>query len=277
MPADGQPITPAGRNRAIAEAYARGGRPVFPCATGGTRPLTPRGLQGATTDAVRIGSWWRRWPRANVAMPTGPASGFDVLVIHTCAGVPVGAQFAQLLRTGLLAGHETVVATPCGGVHLYFPACLQAPQESWTEVQAGVEFRGTEGFVIAPGSEIRTAVPRASGLYQVVAHRRHGTPLDSVAVREVVRSPWHRSSSAALAPQSVAATQLIQAVTWTATRSEDGPSGTLFWAACRAAESKVPRQAAGALELAGCRAGLGSAAARATVDSAYRMVAGPRH
>src|SRR5262245_41859001 len=58
--------------------YAEAGIPVFPCKRT-KEPLTPNGFKDATTDKKQIREWWSKWPRAMIGVPTGPASGIDVL------------------------------------------------------------------------------------------------------------------------------------------------------------------------------------------------------
>src|SRR5271157_2474834 len=59
--------------------YARRGLPVFPVL--GKLPLTEHGFKDATTDPAQIRASWSQYPDANVAIPTGPASGLWVLDI----------------------------------------------------------------------------------------------------------------------------------------------------------------------------------------------------
>src|SRR5262245_53198003 len=54
---------------------------VFPCHAGTKKPLTEHGLLDATRDEAQIQAWWERWPKAMVAVATGPASGIWVLDI----------------------------------------------------------------------------------------------------------------------------------------------------------------------------------------------------
>jgi hypothetical protein len=79
--------------------YAAHGWPVFPlhsirndgrctcsdpdeCGTNaGKHPRTEHGLHDATVDEAQICKWWRRWPNANIGVPTGAASGLMVLDI----------------------------------------------------------------------------------------------------------------------------------------------------------------------------------------------------
>src|SRR5260221_12533215 len=67
-------------------AYAAQGIPVFPLAPGMKVPAISkdeggRGFHDATTDTERIRRWWKRWPRANIGIPTGSASGWVVIDI----------------------------------------------------------------------------------------------------------------------------------------------------------------------------------------------------
>src|SRR6266852_180656 len=111
----GQPDT-AGR----ALAYAAHGWPVFPCQPGGKEPATRHGFLDATCDPDRIAWWWRRQPDANVAVATGEP-GPDVLDVDQHG--PAGSGFAalnRLKRAGLVEGASAIVATPGGGLHLYY-------------------------------------------------------------------------------------------------------------------------------------------------------------
>jgi len=62
-----------------AEWYVLRGFPIFPCRQRGKEPLVEGGFRAATTDEARIREWWRRWPEANIGVPTGAASGWLVV------------------------------------------------------------------------------------------------------------------------------------------------------------------------------------------------------
>ena len=123
------------------------GIPIFPCKPT-KEPLTPHGFKDATTDVRQIRQWWHKWPRAMIGMPTGPASGIDVLDIDVKP------------EEGIV-GHEYVphwaklspfmVATPSGGMHLYF----RSEGKLWNstdQIAPGVDTRGEGGYVILPPS-----------------------------------------------------------------------------------------------------------------------------
>ena len=60
--------------------------PVFPCTPGGKQPLTTHGFHDASSDLPTVRNWWQRWPDANIGMPTGVASGVDVVDIDVHPG-----------------------------------------------------------------------------------------------------------------------------------------------------------------------------------------------
>lgn len=128
--------------------YAARGLPVFPCEPLGKKPLVTHGFKDATTDIFVILRWWKRWPDANIAMPTGHT--FDVYDIDG----PEGVQTMWGSRgIGCLADTLDVLAhvsTPSnGGHHLYVP-----PDGSGNSAKErdGIDYRGLGGYVIVPPS-----------------------------------------------------------------------------------------------------------------------------
>jgi hypothetical protein len=148
-------------------AYAARGIPIYPAhwprrIPGGTNlacscprgpacdrpakhPLLRHGVKEATTDADRIGRWWRRWPQANVGLATGVV--FDVLDIDGPAGL---AALQQLAGTAGLRLPGPLAATGGGGWHHWFtPTGLgNRPPRGL----AHVDWRGIGGCVLAPPS-----------------------------------------------------------------------------------------------------------------------------
>lgn len=66
---------------AAAEWYAARRLSVFPCRPRGKEPLVPGGFRAATADLAAIREWWRRWPAANIGIPTGRVTGWLVIDI----------------------------------------------------------------------------------------------------------------------------------------------------------------------------------------------------
>jgi hypothetical protein len=116
-------------------AYARHGWPVFPCRPGHKEPDTAHGFKDATTNPGRITAWWTAVPGRNVAIATG-APGPDVLDVDVRPGGSGYPALERLRQAGLLEGSVAVVATPSGGLHLYYSGTDQAgggyPAATWT-------------------------------------------------------------------------------------------------------------------------------------------------
>jgi hypothetical protein len=140
--------------------YAARGVPVFPCESGGKRPLTAEGFLEATTEEARIREWWARWPNANVAIPTGERSG--LLVLDVDAGEGTDSMALLELSRGQ-PPKTSCAATGGGGVHLYFryPSVqelraaglyTQQVRNSQGLLGDGLDVRGEGGYVVAPPS-----------------------------------------------------------------------------------------------------------------------------
>jgi hypothetical protein len=155
-------------------AMAKRGLPVLPiwwtedtgqCACGaaagsckpGKHPigrLTPKGLTNATLDPRTIESWWRRYPRANVAITTGGASRLLVIDIDPAAGGE--ASFARLEQEHGALPATVEVVTPRGGRHLYLivPTGHPLPGNSAGKLGDGIDTRGQGGYVLTPPSVV---------------------------------------------------------------------------------------------------------------------------
>ena len=144
-----------------AGVLAASGLPVFPCVPGGKRPLTPHGFREASTELPQVAAWWRRWPGANVGVPTGRASGLEVVDVDRKAAGSGFPSFGRARRAGLVDGWAAVVGTPSGGVHFYLPVDPVRPQPSWQAAPAHIDFRGEGGYIIVPPSLLVTGESRA--------------------------------------------------------------------------------------------------------------------
>lgn len=250
--------------------FAAAGVPVFPCVPGGKRPLLEHGFHEASTDVGQVAAWWRRWPTANIGIPTGAASGVEVVDVdvHTAGtGFPA---FRAAHREGHATGWAALVRTPSGGMHAYYPVDLDRPQASWHAARAHVDFRGAGGYVIAPPS----VIARPNGLrvpYRlIVVSSSAAAPVDAAQFRNFLDPrpaiPISRASHGVRPGVDV---RVLAG--WVAARGEGERNRGLFWAACRLAEAGTPPSAAlDALGPAAEHAGLGSREIIATIRSAYR-------
>lgn len=259
----------------VARELARLGVPVFPCVPGGKRPIPKRGFHAATADTEQVEAWWRQRPHANLAVPTGAASGVVVVDVDV-HGVNGYAAFGHAARSGLLPEPLAMVTTPTGGRHLYFPADAEQEQRSWQVGRAGIDFRGDGGYIIVPPSQrtinggwvpyrVETVAERPSALLAAQRLRDFLDPRPTYVPAPEPPGGW-----------SLDVARLASQV---ARRPEGERNLGLFKAACRMAEhGHPPGEALDALGPAAGQAGLGERDITRTVGSAYRHVHayGPR-
>ncbi|MGL4177513.1 MAG: bifunctional DNA primase/polymerase [Dermatophilaceae bacterium] len=155
--------------RAMATWLAGHGIPVFPLTIGGKRPAATNGFHDATTNTDAIAAWWERTPY-NLGMPTGGPARLLVVDLDTPKHDPVtgelvplpepytyAADGADVLAALAAAAGQPMpvdtrtVATPRGGLHLYFTAPHPLPS---TQSRLGplVDTRGEGGYVVVPPS-----------------------------------------------------------------------------------------------------------------------------
>lgn len=130
-------------------AYAAARIPVFPCKSDGSKaPLTVHGFKDASTDAEQIKAWWTKFSDAWIGMPTGKASGYDVLDLDKKNGKD---GFEQV--PGWRDLSPVMAETPSGSMHLYFKA--DGVSCSADKIASGVDTRGEGGYVIPPSPGYR--------------------------------------------------------------------------------------------------------------------------
>lgn len=206
--------------------------PVFPCRPRGKEPLTPHGFEDATTDLARIEAWWKRWPEANIAMPTGPLSGFDVLDVDVRAKGSGWAALDRLRRADLLRGAVRTVKTPSGGLHIYFPA---SGHGCGSIAGQFLDFKADGGYVLLPPSYVvaQNGGCRYQGAYEEVDARPSagGKPLNWRVCRDLLAPPRVR-----IEPRPAGGDGRFLTA-WLQRQGEGNRNNGLFWAACRALES----------------------------------------
>lgn len=131
---------------------AAGGMPVFPCGPDKT-PMVATGFHAATTDPDTITAWWRRWPEAMVAVPTGEASGLLVVDVDIKNN---GAGNDSLIDLEHALGElpkSWAAETPSGGWHYFFkrPDDTVVRSSAGT-VAPGIDIRGEGGYVVVAPS-----------------------------------------------------------------------------------------------------------------------------
>lgn len=249
---------------------ASAGAPVFPCVPGGKRPLVEHGFHEATTDPRQVAAWWRRWPAANIGLPTGSTSGVDVVDVDQKFDGSGFAAFDRARRAGLVPDWLALVRTPSGGMHAYFPALVDRPQSSWQAARARVDFRGDGGYVIVPPSMVDVAAG-LPGRYELIGPvRADAAPVDAAALRAFLDPRPQPSFRPRGASRAKDAERLAG---WVAALGEGERNRGLFWAACRLAEAGAsPATAVDTLGPAAEHAGLPPREVFATIRSAYRTI-----
>jgi hypothetical protein len=203
---------------------ARRGWPVFPCKPGSKEPATRHGFHDATTDVGRVERFWARRPEMNVAIATG-GDGPDVLDVDIAHGKPGYQSLHAATRAGLVPPPMGWVATPSGGMHLYYCGDYQ---RNGSLAEHGLDFRGKGGYVVAAPSQVD------GRRYLVVSYwSAEPVRIDFGRLREHLAprpSPVARPS-----PEREANTGYLAA--WVAGQKPGNRNGATFWAACRAAEA----------------------------------------
>ncbi|MFE7503866.1 bifunctional DNA primase/polymerase [Promicromonospora sp. NPDC057488] len=159
-PAPLDTVRRAAGTRGTAEAallLADAGVPVFPCIQGSARPLLPSGPRTASSDLDRVASWWSRYPATNLAVPTGAASGLDVVEVYADRNRSGFSALRLAMRAGLLPPPGLAISTPTGGLHLVFPHPPQATQPSWDAPRSGLGFHGEGSHILLPPSLVLRA------------------------------------------------------------------------------------------------------------------------
>jgi Bifunctional DNA primase/polymerase, N-terminal len=154
----------------VALETAEAGWPVFPCRPDKT-PATHNGFKDATESPTRIEAWWAGHPEYLVAVPTEGLVVVDLDEPHTG---PTGETWAWWCHHAEPHGWDPtvapIVATPRGGVHIYFRQPDGADVRcSTSKLASGVDIRANGGYVIVPGSvlpdgreyELLSPYPRA--------------------------------------------------------------------------------------------------------------------
>lgn len=254
---------------AAAARFAQAGVPVFPCVPRGKRPLVEHGFHDASTDLAQVGAWWRRWPAANIGVPTGRASGLMVVDVDVHGPVDGRVGFERATAAGLAGGWETLVRTPTGGMHAYFPAMPGTEQRSWQAGRAGVDFRGDGGYIIVP--------PSARSIDGITAGYRveevgigPARTVDAGRLRDFL-DPRPEPRPRPETWQPVGREDAERLARWLAGQDTDR-NLKLFWASCRLAEGGVPMADALDAVLTAAKSDFGPREIVATVRSAYRTV-----
>ncbi|RIQ10850.1 bifunctional DNA primase/polymerase [Jiangella rhizosphaerae] len=251
-----------------AAAFAANGIPVFPCAPGAKHPLTEHGFEEATIDLDQVKAWWRTWPTANLAMPTG-APLWDVLDVDVKNGESGYPALRRLKQAGLLEGWSHAVRTPGGGLHLYFAGTAEGNHALYRHK---IDYRGAGGYVLLPPSIVDTA--RGARRYDTIEVRDPDRvrSFDWAAARDLLQPAAPPPPPTPIHAHVSADRRMPYLVDHVRNAPEGNRNNALFWAANRALDNGSTDL--GPLVAAAVEAGLDYRAAAATAASAQRSRSG---
>jgi hypothetical protein len=180
------PITVTTMDRAL--AWAARGFPVFPLGINGTKPLPgSNGHLSATTDPDRIREMWSDYTTGSPVeynIGCSPRDGRHAIVDLDTKNGRNGIENYKALG-GEIGG--LVVRSKSGGLHVYLTAD-NLPTTAGT-VGDGIDTRGPDGYVVAPGSTVDGAayeiiqddpmLPAPAWLIEKLGERRDRTRVSS--------------------------------------------------------------------------------------------------
>lgn len=124
--------------------------PVFPVRPD-KAPYTANGFKDASLDPVIIRQWWRKWPDANIAIPTGEASGLLALDIDPRHGGDVSLTL-MIEQYGALPS-TMEACTGGGGHHLIFSYPKGSNiRNSAGRLGEGIDVRAEGGYIVVAPS-----------------------------------------------------------------------------------------------------------------------------
>lgn len=164
-------------------SYAERGWHVFPCHAQGKAPLTPRGLNDATTDERMIRTWWTRWPDANIGVATGERSGIYVVDVDVANGKSGEASLEALLN-GVTSFRTLEARTGSGGRHLFFAWPGGDLRNTTSSLGADIDTRANGGYVI-----VAPSIHDSGGVYEWINDIEPAAPPECLITRAKSAAP----------------------------------------------------------------------------------------
>jgi hypothetical protein len=181
-------ISPVVRALAAAQKYL-----IFPCDPVTKAPLTKHGFKDASQSEVQIILWWSQHPDALIGVPTGAASGLDVVDVDIVKK-PDAASSAWIEANGAHLASAQLQVTRSGGTHYKF------------KHDPAVDIGSRAGITTVEGVELKSIDTRGEGGY-VIDWGAHGLPsmgtvqpMPAELAAQLHRSRKPRNSSLQIAP-----------------------------------------------------------------------------
>lgn len=143
---------------------------VVPLVPGRKLPLIKAWPQAASDDLETITEWAKRWPKANIAVATGKASGVLVIDIDMKDGKNGQASLDELAKQGKTLPSSPITITPSGGRHRYYrfaPGVVNTVEitKDGRGIGKGIDVRSDSGLATAPPSELVQCNEHGAGRY----------------------------------------------------------------------------------------------------------------
>ena len=126
------------------------GIPIFPVKAD-KKPHIKSWQNKASADQAKVKKWWRRWPEANLAIPTGHQSGLVAVDVDVKNGVN-GYESLSTIEARFGEQGTRRIETPSGGIHLIYIANQKVMNK--IGILDGIDVRGDGGYIVAQGSVI---------------------------------------------------------------------------------------------------------------------------
>ena len=130
--------------------YAQRGLPIFPCQQRGKEPACSRGVHDATPNLDRIHSWWGPCNDLNIGLACGEPSGLFIIDVDGGEGEATLRKLEEI--HGPLPPTREAITGRNGGRHTYFRLGKHKVRNSAGKLGAGLDVRGTGGYVLLPPS-----------------------------------------------------------------------------------------------------------------------------
>ena len=144
-------------------SYSARGWPVFPvfwvengqcgcgdvdCKSPGKHPIISGGFLNAFTDQEVVRAWWKKYPLANVGIPTGRMSGLAVIDVDDKAGLPA---LKNLTHCNPKEIPRQRTGRNAGGWHFLF-RYPGSHVKNGTKFLPGLDSRGDGGYIVVAPS-----------------------------------------------------------------------------------------------------------------------------
>jgi hypothetical protein len=185
-------ITPKNTRLQAAQRLAGQGYKVFPVPPGKKQSYIAQRSRfgsgeawGMTNDRVLIEKYWKKWPDANVGLPTGAVNAIIVIETDTAKGhssLEIDGEMAlEALQERLGALPKTWMAeSPSGSLHRFYRHPGGKVKNSASELGPGIDVRGDGGMVVVPPSARKDGTYRWLNKLEIAA-------LPAAWVRELSR------------------------------------------------------------------------------------------